>query len=518
MGSPPQHSDASIAETTTKPSLPPREYVTVPREIIALWETRFVSARGSTQALNRFVVQLQAASRTYLSKLSVRFSMLAPRSPGASSSASYLTREARYARAEAALRAALSRCDTEPSPLELQVRVLDKGLQAWKARAGRGYERVQKAEEAWAAARLNEEDSLEARSSFSELQREKWMAMKERDEALAMVEKIKELIKELNTYIKEGLKSSLDSMSLDKAPQQTLDGADDTLSCDTASKKVAILFSGRFPMPYLENLPRSRRSVEPLRLPLQVTNQPSRERSSTLSSEPAGVAHSSPSATQQHFTPPATPTDDFGAVFIHQSPPLKSMAHYLSEMEESGYEGTRGPGRPHAHIRLPSYVGALLDELGEDRLGNEELNIQEILPPVTHRSSASSTATSTNSSQGLTFARPPPNKLLSKGLLGRPFRNLHSARSHLRSPSEDLLSKENHDPSIAAQETSVNSTTIPEKIPHTSFSTSTGTLPLSPPLTPPTMDASPSSSSRKRMENLMQSVKKGVKRVSRRGG
>jgi hypothetical protein len=388
--------------------------------------------------------------------------------------------------------------------------VLDKGLQTWKARAGRGYERVQKAEEALAAARRNEEVSLEARSSFSEFQREKWMAMKERDEALAMVEKIKELIKELNTYIKEGLKSSLDSMSLEKAPQKALDDTEDTLSCGTASKKVAILFSGRFPMPYLENLPRSRRSVEPLRLPLQVSNQPSRERSSTLYSEPAGVAHSSPSTTP-HFTPPATPTDDFGAVFIHKSPPLKSVAHYLALMEESGFEGTRGTGRPDTHIKLPSYVGALLDELSEDRIGNEKLNIQEILPPATYRSSASSKVTSTELGQDIKSLRPLLNKSRSRGLLKRPFGHTSSPRSLSRSPSQSFPSKENYDPSI--QDPSVNSTTVPEKV---SFRTSTGASPLSPPLTP-TMDASPSSPPRKRMENLMHRVKTGVKRVSRRG-
>ena len=437
-----------------------------------------------------------------LSKRKFRHSMPAGRLPRTSSTPSLtcLTRGARYAQAEAALRVALSRCDAEPSPLELQVRVLEKGLQAWSARAGRGYERVQKAEEALSATRQNEEEGNEVRGSFSELQREKWMGMKERDEALAMVEKIKELIKELNADIRDGVKVSANNLDVDSVPSKAaLDDYEETLPSDTASKKAAILFSGRFPQPYLEKLPRSRRSVEPLRLPLQIVNQPGRKRSSTLRSEPAGIAPSTPSTTQPPTPHPATPTNEFGAAFIHAPFPLKSAAEYLAEIERSGFEET-------GHMTLPSYVGALLDELTEDRLRHGNLHIDEVFQSYTHTSTSSHESTKPN--EGMTPPESPiPNhKLRSKGLLGRPFSSPPSVYS--RSPSKSR-SKENHDPSILTS--SANSLTS-GKVVQQSLSATTADLPRS----------SPEPSSRiqqikspGRIGILMHNVKKGVMRVSR---
>ena len=443
-------------------------------------------------------------------------------SPRVSSASSLtcLTRGARYARAEAALRVALSRCDNEPSPLQLQVRVLEKGLHAWNARAGRGYERVRKAEETLEAARRrDEEDSGDVRGSFGQLQREKWMGMKERDEALAMVEKIKGLIKDLSTDIKEGLKVSSHYMELDPPlPQKaSLDDADEVSSKNTASKKAAIIFSGRFPQPYLEKLPRSRRSVEPLRLPLQISNHSNRSRSSTLHSEHAGTTTPSTPSTTHPSTPhPATPTDGFGAAFISVPFPLKSMAQYLAEMDErrtGDIAESRDMAHSHGHMKLPSYVGALLDELGEDRLSNESLHIGSIVQPFTIANPA---VESTESIQGMTspLSTIPNSKLRSKRLLGRPFSTSPGVGAH--TPSRYLGSKGDREMSmIPQQERFVSEEEVDSN-------TSTGESPSSPALMLLGSDVSssprrpPPIKSPGRVGILMQSVKKGVRRVARK--
>ena len=431
-----------------------------------------------------------------LSQRSVRTLIPAGRLPRVSSVSSfaYATREARYARAESALRLALSRCENEPSPLELQVRILEKGLQAWNAHVGRGYERVRKAEAALAAARRNEEKSF-AHGSLSELQREKWMGIKERDEALTMVEKIKGLIKELNADIIEGSKTSPKPISEHSILQKSSSGAQEASSYDPTPKKATILFSGKFPMPYLENLPRSRRSVEPLRLPLQVTNSQGRQRSSTLLSEPASSITSHTSTTQPPTPHPATPTDEFGDAFIYIPLPLKSVTQRLAETEE-----TRKLRHDPDHIKLPSYVGALLDEFGEDRIDDEDLQIIEVSRPSIQPSPTNSTS----------LLSPQQNHHLrsKRSKVGRPFSNLPRIPSVSRSPSQYSHSKENHDPSMRLHTPSINSATVSENVIHTSPKTTTW--------------ASSSSSQKHRIKspgrvgNLMESVKRGVKKVSRR--
>ena len=323
-----------------------------------------------------------------------------------------------------------------------------------------------------------------------------------------MVEKLKGLIKELNTDIMEGIKSSPNPNDVHFAPGKASESAEEALSCDTASKKAAILFSGKFPMPYLENLPRSRHSVEPLRLPLQVTNHYRRRRSSTLHSEPASfITSSSTTSTTQPRTPhPGTPTDDFGAAFIHTPVPLKSVAQYLAEMEE-----TRETRRVHGPIRLPSYVGDLLDELSEDRIGDENLYITEILQPSIHHPPAAPKST---------MPPLPDHKLRpkgSKGLFRRPFDNLPRIPSRSHSPSQHTRSKENHDPSMRLHEPSIRSPAAAEKV---TPNMTTGSSPSISPMPSPISDIS----SRKRqikspgrVGNLMKSVKRGVKKVSRRG-
>ena len=185
------------------------------------------------------------------------------------------------------------------------------------------------------------------------------MGIKERDEALEMVGKIKELIKALNGEIKAGSKrsslmtiSSADPASRPHSHSRTHSHSDDpTTPTQTMTKKVSTLFTGRIPPPYLDNLPRSRQSVEPLQLPQLLASLPSQ--STSTPSTPA----------------PHTPTfqNEFGAVVIHAHITRQSVADPANLGLETDLEtGTEG-----GHVRLPSYVDLLLNELGQDRLGSD---------------------------------------------------------------------------------------------------------------------------------------------------
>ncbi|KAF8574939.1 hypothetical protein K439DRAFT_799596 [Ramaria rubella] len=480
---------------------------------VDLWNVSFSSALGHAETLSGFIVRLQAVSRTYLCKHRDTSFASTPRLSHVSSAPSLtcLARGARYARSEAALRDALSRCDTEPSPLQLQVRVMEKGLQAWNMRVARAYERVRKAEETLGAIPL--EGTYDARGSLGELQREKWMGMKERDEALVMVEKIKVLITQLNADIKSGLKAK----STSKSPgSPTAEGRGTDLPYATASKKAPILFSGRFPQPYLENLPRSRRSVEPLRLPLrqsQVTNasdtQRSPARSEHIGSDPLPPNHTT------HSTPPATSPSEYGAAFIHRSLQLKTMTEYLVEMEEMEANSSE-----ERHMKLPSYVDVLLDELSKDRIGNQSLNFDDDLQSL---SPVLSGTTLTPMTPAHNHSIPPPaspiKKPQSKRLFGRPFSAI-SNTSSLLSSSQDVRSKENHDPSHKAeQEHPVNSITTFEKLLHVPSNVKPESSPsfASPTLDTPFIPRKQQARIPGRIESMVQSVKKNVKKVSGRG-
>ncbi|KIJ51041.1 hypothetical protein M422DRAFT_27120 [Sphaerobolus stellatus SS14] len=374
-----------------------RIHMNIPEPVVESWKSSFASTSkpGGFHDLKHFVVRLQATCRTHLSKQHSTSPQLT------------LTR---YARAEAAVREALAQCEKEPTPLELQVREMERGLRVWEARVARGHERVKKSEEALHAMRDEEKINVnvgfsarvdvwndeESRRSLTEMQKEKWMGMKERDEAMEMVGKIKELIIALNKEIKAGSKrsslatlsgsgSTLPSSSPRIEPHNLHpDGSDPTTKA--VSKKVSTLFSGRIPPPYLNVLPRSRRSVEPLRLPQQHRE---RERASleikSVPSTPSTPAPYTPKTSTSASIRTGTSIsshndndDEYGAVVIHAS--KKTVEDYLAEMEAGA-----GRDRRLGHVRLPSYVGTLLDEFSLDRIGSSSLELEripEVLQPT----------------------------------------------------------------------------------------------------------------------------------------
>ncbi|KAF8526210.1 hypothetical protein BU17DRAFT_62198 [Hysterangium stoloniferum] len=467
------------------------------------WTSSFASAStGQTRSFKDFIVKFQAVARSHLVKKTLTTVTPFTRLSRVSSAPSLtnLTREARYARAEAALRLALSKSENEPSPLELQVRVMAKGLQAWNSRAARGQDRVQKAEEALAAVRQSEEASASPRNSLPELHREKWMGMKERDEALAMVDKIKKLIVELNAEIKAGSKKP--SLHPPAHPILSLPVDESEADRIATSKKAAILFSGKIPSPYLERLPRLRRSVEPLQLPLRQQQQVQLQQQQQQRSRPGHRRRASTLVSLSSTAPstplPLTPTmDDFGAIFIHSRLSLKTAQQYATQMDSD----SDGSPTPQSHVRLPSYVDALLDELAADRIGSHAFDFGSAIPPPLSPSSSSNASTTTTTADSHmnvnVTPRPSGNKLPSvgsRGFLGRPFS---------RPASGSPQSKENHDPLSAssaarARPVSVDST-------------------LASPSVLGQQDLSSPARKLGKMGNMMQSVKNGVKRVSRRG-
>ena len=400
------------------------------------------------------------------------------------------------------------------------MRVMEKGLQAWTSRAGRGYERVQKAEEALAAVcRSNERSGME-RGSMSDLQREKWMGIKERDEALEMVEKIKGLIAELNTDIKRGLKAHSHTKLADPLPHKTPDeGSESTVLNDTPSQKAPILFSGKLPPPYLHNLPRSRHSVEPLRLGPgrpHVTSPSRRQRSSTLNSVYVSNPPSS-SATEPSASQPSTPintSDCFGAALIHIPLPLKSMAQYVAEMNASDASDVAFD-QMHA-LRLPSYVGDLLDELSEDRIGATNLGLGDVFEASPSISSSSSTNNSSSPplprweisrSSPTVLPTQTPTKRRSKAFFGRTFNSPSNVPSSPVSPAQSSRSKETDDTSVTPHVAGPDSAAAFEKIMQT-FSRASSPARDGSHLTHQQHSKSPG-----RMGYIVQNVRKGMKRA-----
>jgi len=348
---------------------------TVSGNVVGFWKSSFASAsKGGFVDLDDFVVRLQAVGRTRLSK--------------ERSTSPQLTLT-RYARAEAAVRLALAQCEKEPTPFQLQVRIMERGLRVWQARVSRGYERVKRADGAIQVMREEQEKGHFPAGHLPDLQREKWMGMKERDEALDMVTKIKALILALNQEIKAGSKRS-SLTPLPNAPSLSRTESDEpTTPSETniVSKKASILFSGRIQPPYLENLPRSRQSVEALQLP-----ERQRQRASLSAPSTPSIPPDTP-ATPEHGD------TEYGAVLLHAPISVKTMAQLLAEMENQE--------RSLGHVQLPSYVDTLLDELSTDRVGSQAFDIstESLLPLASSSSSNTGFGSSSNGHQETTPAR-----------------------------------------------------------------------------------------------------------------
>jgi len=230
------------------------------------------------------------------------------------------------------------------------------------------------------------------------------------------------------------------------------------------------------------------RQQQQLQQQQQQSQSDHRRRASTLVSQPS----TTPS------TPlPLTPTmDDFGAVFIYSRLPSQTAQQYPTKMDSE----RDGSLTPQGHVRLPSYVDALLDELAADRISSHAFDFRSaVFPPLSSSSSPNANTTTTADSHVNVNVTPRPsgNKLRpmgERGFLGRSF-----GGPALGGPQ----SKENYDPlsvSFAghARPVSVDST-------------------LTSSFVPGRQDPSSPARRLKKMGNMMQSVMNGVKRVSRRG-
>lgn len=404
------------------------------------------------------VVRIQALSRAYLTRKAISLNGPSYRLSQLSSLPSLrsLSRQVRYARAEAALRSALLKCESESNPLAVQIRVMQNGLAAWNMHVIHGQQRVQNAERAMAALQVGDQSPALSRFSLSELQKEKWMGIKERDEALEMVRKIKQLTDELKKELQSGSKRS----SLVPTPTYTHE-AD-----EPPSSKAKMLFSGRFPYPYLERLPRSRHSVEPLRLPLK--HEESRRRASSLSG-PSKPTPNSPLSVSSASTSSAVSIEEdcFGAVVIYPSDRLRTPDK--RELQDQSV--------------LPSYVDTLLDELSEDRFGSPKFDLSG---NILRAMSSPATPTSQKTAAPSSYQTPPTPKPKSRVLLRHPLSNL----------SVSTFKTSHHEPSMSQSSTGTF-VYVPENTPSD---------PSTPPMTP--------RKKLSRIESVMDSVKKSVKRVS----
>lgn len=331
---------------------------------------------------------------------------------------------------------------------------MQKGLAAWNTHVILGQQRVQNAERAMAALQAGDQSPALSRVSLSELQKEKWMGIKERDEALEMVKKIKQLTDELKKELQSGSKRS----SLVPTPTCSQEN-------EPTSSKAKILFSGRFPYPYLERLPRSRHSVEPLRLPLK--HQESRRRASSLSSPSKPIPHSPLSASSSSSSSAVSINEDcFGAVLIY--PPDRLRTPDKRELQD--------------HSGLPSYVDTLLDELSEDRLGSPKFDLSN---NILRALSGPATPTSQKAVAPSSYQTPATPKPKTRVLLRHRLSNLSVSTF-----------KNNHEPSTPRSSTGTF-VYVPETVPLS---------PSTPPMTP--------RKKLSRIESVMDSVKKSVKRVS----